>query len=100
MPSKSESGHVKSIANFGTMIMILEAYGTMYNPSKQSLTIQHLKQTHLNAEQSISKLNKVMPAYKKAVSERMEAFEPLSKLMTRVKNAIILTDATQKLKDN
>lgn len=100
MSSTSETGHAKTVSNFGTMIMILQAFGTVYNPSKKTLTIESLQLKHKDAEDSVSNLNKVLPAYKKAISQRVEAFDPLSKLMTKVKNAVLLTDASQNMIDN
>lgn len=100
MSSNSETGHAKTVSNFGTMIMILETFGTVYNPSKKTITIESLQTQHKHAEEALGNLNKVMPAYKKAISQRSDAFEPLSKLMTKVKSAVLLTDATPNMIDN
>jgi hypothetical protein len=42
MPSTSEVGHAKNVANFQDIIEFVTAYGATYNPSKNSLKLRQL----------------------------------------------------------
>lgn len=43
MPSTSETGHAKNIANFETLISFCIGYGSSYNPSKEALKVANLQ---------------------------------------------------------
>ncbi len=42
MPSTSETGHAKNVANFETLISFCTGYGTTYNPSRDALKVANL----------------------------------------------------------
>lgn len=99
MASTTESGHAKNVANLESLISFVKGYGATYNPSKDSIKIVALEAILANAKQSLIDIDTLFPAYTNAVSAREFAFAPLSKIITRVNNAIKATDTTE-LVDN
>lgn len=100
MASVSESGHAKNVANFESLISFVKGYGATYNPSKVSIKVQALELILTNAKQSLIDIDTAQPAYTNAVSAREFAFAPLSKIITRVNNAIKATDTTELVDDS
>ena len=99
MASTTESGHAKNVSNFESLISFVKGYGATYNPSKDSIKIVALELILANSKQSLIDIDTLFPAYTNAVSAREFAFAPLSKIITRVNNAIKATDTTE-LVDN
>lgn len=100
MSSTSETGHAKNVANYEKLIANITALGTLYNPSKASLKLPELNNQLAAAQASISTVNSSEPAYKNAVSARDVAFAPLSKLITRVNNALKASDTTTQVDES
>jgi multidrug resistance efflux pump len=86
MPSNSETGHAKNVANFEDLITRVESLGTAYNPTKAGLQLASLKVKHAEAAASLQNLATALPLYQQAVDARQKAFEPLNKLITRALN--------------
>jgi len=42
MPSTTEKGHAKNVANFSKLIAVCKAFGTKYNPSKTAIKVANL----------------------------------------------------------
>ena len=42
MPSTTETGHTKNVANFEDLISFCNGYGVTYNPSKDAIIIAKL----------------------------------------------------------
>ena len=99
MASNPESGHSKNVANFNTLIAFIVTYGTAYNPSKSSIFLTALQTVSRNASDSIDSVNEAFSAYNSAVAARKVAFNPFSKLITRVFNALKSTDTPQEVDD-
>jgi len=93
MAKTSETGHAKNVANFGTLISVVKGFQSAYNPSKQSITLTELNALKIVAEGAMAQVNTAMGAYNIAIAERDGAFNPLSKLTTRVLNSLQSTDA-------
>lgn len=100
MASTSETGHQKNVANFDELISFATGYREAYNPSKASIKIDALKTLSAQAKAAINAVSAAEPAYKSAVAAREVAFEPLSKLTTRVMNSIKATDTTEQVDEN
>lgn len=100
MPSTSEVGHAKNVANFQDLIAFVNGYGATYNPSKDSLKLTQLEELHTTANENLSTVIQKSTEYNNAVNDRMEAFSNLRSLSTRLINALDATDASaEKLKD-
>jgi hypothetical protein len=97
MANQSETGHAKNVANFKTLITVVSGFGEVYNPSKQSITTASLTTLHENAKNVMSEINGISGAYGIAVANREVAFEPLSKLATRILNALRSSDVTKQV---
>jgi len=100
MASTSETGHAKNVANFDDLISFVTGYGTAYNPSKATIKLTALQTLSTSAKTAINAVNAALPAYSNAVAAREAAFEPLSKLITRVNNALKATDTTEQVDES
>lgn len=100
MASTSETGHAKNVANFNELILFILSYGAVYNPSKAGIRIASLQSLSARAKDAIDLVNSALANYGNAVAARTEAFDPLSKFITRVMNALVATDASQKVEEN
>ncbi len=94
MASTTETGHAKNVTNLDELTSYATGYGTAYNPSKVSIKVPALQALSTSAKNAINAVNAAEPAYKNAVAAREAAFAPLSKLITRVMNALKATDTT------
>ena len=95
-----ETGHAKNVANFEELVNILTGYGTPYNPSKNAIKLPALTTLVGNVKTSMFAVNTALATYKTAVDAREVAFEPLSRLTTRILSAIIATDTTEQVDDS
>ena len=100
MASTIETGHAKNVANFDDLISFATGYGTAFNPSKPSIKLTALQTLATSAKSAINAVNAALPAYSNAVAARESAFEPLSKLITRVNNALKATDTTEQVDES
>jgi len=97
MAKISETGHAKNVANFSTLITVVKGFKTTYNPSKQSITLAALNTLKTGADTAMAKVNTMQGAYSTAIAAREKAFEPLSKLSTRIINSLRSTDAPKQV---
>jgi len=88
MSSNSETGHAKNVANFGKLVSFCTGYGAGYNPSNSGIAIEALTTMQTDSQSAINAVNSSLPAYNNAIAAREGAFKPLSKLITRVMNAL------------
>ena len=100
MATTSETGHSKNVANFDELISKILGYGPNYNPTKTSLKPESLQSTSLMARRAIDAVNDTFPVYSNAIAAREVAFLPLSKLVTRILNALKATDTSPQVIDN
>ncbi len=94
MASTSETGHAKNVTNLESLITSITAFGTSYNPSKDSIKLIALQALLTASKQSLNAVNIAQSAYSNAVAAREFAFEPFSKLVTRVNNSLKASDTT------
>ena len=95
-----ETGHAKNVANFEKVVDFCVGYGTTYNPSKATIKLAALQTLLTNAKTALTSTNANLVAWSNAVAARDLAFEPLSKLVTKIVNAIKATDTSQQVIDN
>ena len=88
MSNVSETGHAKNVANFEKLVVNVSGLGAAYNPSRGSIQLSALNDLLGNAKAVISNLNQAESVNKNAISAREVAFEPLSKLITRIGNSL------------
>ena len=94
MPSTSEVGHAKNVANFQDLIEFVTAYGATYNPSKNALKLLQLIALKASADATLADVITKNTNYNNKVNERITAFSGLKSLSTRLVNALQTTDAT------
>ena len=94
MPSTSETGHAKNVANFQDLIEFVTGYGTTYNPSKNNLKLPQLIALKASAESSLADVITKNTNYNNKVNERITAFSGLKAYSTRLVNALQTTNAT------
>ncbi len=100
MANKNETGHPINVANFDELLAFVLGYGTDFRPTKKTIQTDALQLVSNNANNAIAAVNLALPPYTNAVAAREAVFEPLSKLVTRLMNALIATDATKQVVDS
>src|SRR5665647_2682351 len=100
MATQNETGIPVNVANFDELIAFVNGYGDDYKPTKESIKTNALLLVAGNAKNSLSAVNLALPPYTNAVAARETAFEPLGKLVTRMMNALIATDAAKPVVDS
>jgi hypothetical protein len=88
MPSTSETGHAKNVANFETLISFCTGYGATYNPSRDALKIANLQTLLTAAKAAIADCKTNETAFDNATDARKESFATLKALGTRIVNAL------------
>ena len=94
MPSTSETGHAKNVANFQDLISFVTGYGATYNPNKNALKLPQLNALYTASQANLADVVTKNTAYNNKVNERVVAFKDLKSLSTRLINALQTTDAT------
>ena len=97
MPSTSEKGHAKNVANFEDFISFVTAYGAPYNPSKASIKLTNLNAIFTQAKADITNVMNKTVVFNNTSNVRVTLFEPIQKLSTRLVQALASTDATSEL---
>ena len=88
MTNTSETGHAKNVTNLESLITSIIALETSYNPSRDSIKLTSLQTLLTASTESLNAVNIAQAAYSNAVAARKVAFEPFSKLITRVMNSL------------
>lgn len=88
MPSTSETGHAKNVANFETLISFCTGYGATYNPSRDALKVANLQLLLTAAKAAIVDCKAKETAFDNATDARKESFSTLKALGTRIVNAL------------
>ena len=94
MASTSETGNAKNVANFQDLISFVTGYGVTYNPSKNALKLPQLTALATASQASLADVVTKNTTYNNKVNERVNGFENLKPLSTRLINALQITDAT------
>lgn len=100
MVSKSETGHAINVANFNDLISHVKGLKTAYNPSNPALTLDALQTLSGTAETALKEVNTSIGVCNTAVAAREVAFDPLSKLVTRIMNMLKVSGVSQQVYDS
>ena len=95
MPSTSEVGHAKNVANFTDLIAYCNAYGATYNPSHAPLQLAALNTLLTSAQNQLTNVTTAKNAFDTATGNRQLAFQPLRSLATKIFNFVAVTDANE-----
>ena len=94
MTNTSETGHAKNVTNLESLITSIIALETSYNPSRDSIKLPALQALLTASTESLNAVNIAQATYSNAVAARKVAFEPFSKLITRVMNSLKASGAS------
>ncbi|MEQ1554664.1 MAG: hypothetical protein ABL929_10820 [Ferruginibacter sp.] len=94
MPSTSETGHAKNVANFEDLISFCNGYGAAYNPSKDSLSIAKLKDLQTASKSTLQEVKTNKTGFDNATNARQLAFKDLKPFATKIVNALAVSGAT------
>lgn len=97
--STTESGHAKNVANFGALITAVGSLGKNYQPTAVSLALKSLKTTKISIAASLADVAACEAPYRSSINKRQAAFEGMSKLATRVVNALAAVGSDKEIKD-
>ena len=100
MSSKSETGHAVNVANFNELISFVRGYGEAYNPSNEKITLTTLQGIATEAKTAFDTMYATEGPYNNAVAAREVAFDPLSKLVTRVMNMLKVSGVSEEVYDS
>lgn len=100
MASNNENGIPNNVANFDQLLAFVKGYEGDFKPTKETIKINSLLQVATYAKDALAAVNLALPPHTNAMAARDSAFEPLGKLVTRLINALIATDATKQVVDS
>lgn len=100
MASTSETGHAKNLANLDALTTNVSNFGAIYNPSKAAIKVTALQSYATSCRTSLTGVNTAIAAYGNAVAAREIAYNPVSKLVTRIINALKATDVSEQVIQN
>ena len=85
MPSTSEVGHAKNVANLQKLTEQVAVY-TLYNPPVDNLKITNLTALYSTASTKLNEVEEKRNANKNAITLRQSAFENLKSICTKIIN--------------
>ena len=85
MPSQSEVGHAKNVANLQKLTEQVTVY-TLYNPPIESLTVPNLQTLYTTSSTKLNEVEEKRNANKNAIALRQAAFENLKPTSTKIIN--------------
>lgn len=87
MPSTSEVGHARNVANLQKLSQQVSVY-TLYNPPVPNLTVADLQGLYATANAKLVEVEDKRNANKNAIALRQTAFENLKPILTRIINRL------------
>jgi hypothetical protein len=88
MASTSETGHAKNVANFSLLLAYLREMGTDYNPANVNILLTALEVKEGAAKAAMKAVTDALIPWKNAINERDREYMGMSKMATRVINAL------------
>ena len=85
MPSTSEVGHAKNVANLQKLTEQVTVY-TLYNPPVDNLKVANLQTLYTTASAKLNEVEEKRNANKNAITVRQSAFENLKSTATKIIN--------------
>ena len=98
MPSTSEVGHAKNVANLQKLIEQITVY-TLYNPPVTNLTAPNLTALYSTACTKLNEVEEKRNANKNAISLRQDAFADLKSKSTKIINHLDILGLSQGILD-
>ena len=98
MPSTSEVGHAKNVANLQKLIEQVTVY-TLYNPPVESLMVPNLTALYSTASTVLREVEEKRNANKNAIALRQDSFADLKSKSTRIINQLDILGLSQGILD-
>lgn len=93
----TETGHVRNVINFATLVSTCEAFGDSYRPSRPSLKLDALRRLRDESQSALDAYLAANADWSVAVADRADAFAKFGAKITRIFNAIKASDSTERL---
>lgn len=84
----AETGHAINVANLHKAVQIATGWGAKYQPSNPLISIVNMTAAATAADNSLDDVQTKITPYRNATAAADDAFDPLSKLTTRVVKAM------------
>ena len=94
MPSTSEVGHAKNVANLQKLTEQIKVY-TLYNPPVENIKIANLQTLYSDASSILNQVEDKRNANKNAITLRQTAFENLKPTATKIINHLGILGLSQ-----
>ena len=94
MPSTSEVGHAKNVANLQKLIEQVTVY-TLYNPPVDNIKITNLQTLYTTASTKLNEVEEKRNANKNAIALRQDAFADLKSKCTKIINHLEILGLSQ-----
>ena len=94
MPSTSEVGHAKNVANLQKLTEQVTVYA-LYNPPVESLTVPNLTALYTTASTKLNEVEEKRNANKNAIAVRQDAFANLKSTCTKIINQLDILGLSQ-----
>src|SRR2546430_14261419 len=86
MPSTSETGHAKDVANFEKLHVTCVTFGPAYNPSNAKLVLAALGAKHTAADNAVKAVVPFQRPFKDATDTRGVTFDTLNPMVRSALN--------------
>jgi len=98
MASKSESSHATNIANFKTLIIVCEKFGTIYFPSNDSISIVNMEAQVEEVEDLFNDHIVAYEATKNPIYLKSDLIKKIKKRAIKTKDFFVATNASASTK--
>lgn len=95
-----ETGHVKNVAAFESLINTCASHKDTYQPGNTELSVVELKKRVATSQQLMQLVNDASEAYKKATNEREILFKKVPMLASRVVDALSSSRVSRQTMDD
>ncbi|MEI6123027.1 MAG: hypothetical protein WCQ95_05295 [Bacteroidota bacterium] len=100
MTSTTETGHGKNVTLLEQVLSICTGFGTDYAPVKVFITLPSITTKHTESADAVLQVQNKYAAIVIKVDKRSAEFQDISELATKIKNAVIASDAPNEFLPN
>ncbi len=93
--STDQTGHEQNVVNLGIILNSVATFKTMYNPSRNELTIDGLTQMRSDGEKVNAAVTSAENVFKNSISARTTSFDLFDIFITRIINALRISGAPE-----
>lgn len=93
--STDQTGHEQNVVNLGIILNSVATFKTLYNPSRNELTIDGLTQMRSDGEKVNAAVTSAENVFKNPISARTTSFDLFDIFITRIINALRISRAPE-----